>query len=354
MANYASSVLNTGQALITAKNNTPEQRRKKPTVFELAIKNQEFSIPHAQTLRTSPLRPVEIYYFKDVAAGSATAKSYNHTGSMGDSGAASVVYVQTVETFSLSEKIAANQYMTYQQLFNNLYEMHWKNLRTRQDTAALSYLYSYRNQLAASVMTPRLASANPGKWEETTHALEISQANATQFINKGKSAMAASLYTGEYDVVADLQMASTFAQYMNQGAGNQANLTWQFDNVDFAVTQDVIDSAYSLGSTLWLPKGMFAGLDWNEQLNKTGLINPDKGGSIGMIGTTADPFGSGAVADISMYTQRADTSSNTSGGSTQDFVDQWELTLTVGYILPPLTLANDSVVMEIAQAAAVS
>ncbi len=198
-------------------------------------------------------------------------------------------------------------------------------------------------------MNPRLASANPGTWNETNYALEIANTNSTQFISKGKSAMASLLYTGQYDVVADLQMSANFNQYMNQGAGNQANLTWQFDNIDFAVTQDQIDSNYSLGSTYWLPKGLFAGLYWNEQLNKTGLINPDKGGSIGMIGTINDPFGSSAVADISMYTQRADTSANTSGGSTQDFVDQWEVTLTIGYVLPPLTLASDSVVIEIAQ-----
>lgn len=351
MANYASSVLAKGQALITAKNNAPEQRRKMPTVFELAIKNQEYSIPQAQALRTSPLRPVEVYYFKDVAAGSATAKAYNHTGGIGDSGAATVVYVQTVETMSLSEKIAANQYMSYEQMFNNLYEMKWKNLRTRQDTAALAFLNTYRNQLSSAVMTPRLASANPGTWNDTTFALEISNANASQFVNKAKSAMMASLYSGQYDCITDLQLSANFNQYINQGAGNQANLNWMFDNVDFAVTSDQIDSNYALGSSYWLPKGLFAGLYWNEQLNKTGLINPDKGGSIGMIGTINDPFGSGAVADISMYTQRADTSADTSNGSTQDFVDQWEITLTVGYVLPPLTLANDSVVMEIAQSA---
>jgi hypothetical protein len=99
-----------------------------------------------------------------------------------------------------------------------------------------------------------------------------------------------------------------------------------------------------------MPKGSFAGLYWNEALNKEG-VTEDMGGNVGILGTQSDPFGSGAVADISMYTQRADTSANTSGGSTQDIVDQWEISLTVGYVLPPLSTANDSVVMEIAQSA---
>lgn len=354
MANYALSVLNTGQAKFNALYSTPEQRRKVPTVFELALKNQSISIPNAQELRKSPLRPVEVYYPKAIAAGSATAKSYNHTGAIGDSGSASITYVQTVETFSLPQKLAFNNFLSYQEMFNNQYEQACKNLRTRQDTAALSFLKTYRNQLSAAVMTPRLASANPGTWNETNYALEISDANRKLFLSKAKSAMAASYYMGQYDVVTDLQLASAFNDYMNQGAGNQANLNWQFDNVGFAVTQDVIDSNYSEGASLWLPKGMFAGLYWNEGLNKQGLIHPDLGGSIGMIGTTADPLGSGCVFDISMYTQRANTSADTTGGSTQDFVDQWEITATIGYVIPPLTLALDSVVMEIAQNAAVS
>jgi hypothetical protein len=352
MSNYALSVLNTGQALLKKNLNEAEQRRKMPSVFELAIKNQEFSIPNAQELRVSPLRPVEIYYMKDVAAGAGTAKAYNHTGTYGDSGSATVTYVQYVETFSLPQKLAYNNRIGYEQMFNNLYEMKWKNLRTRHDTAALAFLYNNRVQLAAATINPQLASANAGAWDDTNKALVIPDAKKSLFLSNSKAAMASRYMnmTGQYDCVADLQMAANFNNYMNQGAGNQANLTWQFDNVAFAVTQDVIDTNYALGSTLWLPKGMFAGLYWNEGLNKTGLRNDDIGGTIGMIGTIDDPFGSGARADISMYTQRADTSANTTGGSTQDFVDQWELTLTVGYVLPPLSTANDSVVMEIVQA----
>ncbi|MBK7885479.1 MAG: hypothetical protein IPJ81_18065 [Chitinophagaceae bacterium] len=64
MANYASSGVAKGQAVVTSRNNAPEQRRKIPTVMELALKNQEYSIPNANELRKSELRPVEIYYQK--------------------------------------------------------------------------------------------------------------------------------------------------------------------------------------------------------------------------------------------------------------------------------------------------
>lgn len=349
MSNYASAVLAKGQAVVTARNQAPEQRKKAPTVFELAIKNQEYSIPNAQELRVSPLRPVEIDYFTSVVPGTGTAKAYNHTGTYGDSGKVELVYVTHVETIGLPRKIAYNSILTYEAMFANQYEQKWKNLKTRHDNSALAFLLANRCQLSSATITPQTASANAGTWSDANFALEISQTDRTLFIQRMKSFMQARYFTGDLDVITDLQLMAAFKNYMNQGAGNQANTSYQFDGVDFTVTQDVVDAAYSLGSCFALPKGLFSGLLWNEGLNKKG-VSQDQGGPVGTLGTAADPFGSGAIADISMYTQRADTSANTSGGSTQDIVDQWELTLTVGYALPPLSAAGDSVVHLFGQA----
>ena len=349
MSNYATAVLAKGQAIVTANNQAPEQRRKMPTVFELAIKNQEYSIPNAQDLRKSPLRPVEITYLTNVVPGAATAKAYNHTGTYGDSGIVQLVYVTHVETMGIPRKIADNSILQYQQIFNNLYEQKWKNLRTRHDSSALAFLFANRVQLAASVINPQLAAANPGTWNDINFALEISQAEKSLFLQRIKGAMAARYFTGELDIVADLQQAQWFEYIQNQGPGNYANVAFQASGLNFNVTQDIIDSAYPLGSVLALPKAAFSGLVWNEALNKRGVDGGDTS-SIGMLGTIADPLGSGAIADISMYTQRADTSASATSGSTQDIVDQWELSLTVGYALPPLSASGDSVVHLISQA----
>lgn len=352
MANYADAVLAKGQAVVTKKNQAPEQRRKTPTVFELAIKNQEYSIPNAQELRVSPLRPVEITYFTNVAPGTATAKAYNHTGTYGDSGKVELVYVSHVERFGIPRKLAYNSLLQYETIFNNLYETHWKNLRTRHDDSALAFLIANRVQLAAATINPQIASAgfngSIGQWNDINKAVEVNNAYSKQFIQYVKQLMASRYLGGELDVIADLQLMAQFDFASQQGAGNAANTAFQFAGCNIAATQDQIDSTYALGSVLAMPKGMLSGLVWNEGLNKKG-VNEDKGGPIGTLGTINDPLGSGAIADISMYTQRADTSANTTGGSTQDIVDQWELTLTVGYALPPLSTANDSVVHLIGQ-----
>ena len=348
VSNYATAVLAKGQAIVSAKNQAPEQRKKMPTVFELAVKNQEYSIPNAQELRKSPLRPVEINYFTNVTPGSSTAKAYNHTGTYGDSGKIELVYVTHTETLGIPRKIADNSIMQYQQIFNNLYEQKWKNLRVRHDTSALAFLFANRNQLAAAVMNPQIASANPGVWNDTNFALEISQADKALLMQRIKGFMASRYFTGDLDIVADLQIAQWFEYIQNQGPGNYANVAFQTMGINPVVTQDQIDSAYALGSAFALPKGALSGLVWNEALNKRGVDGGDTS-SIGMLGTISDPFGSGAIADLSMYTQRADTSASTTSGSTQDIVDQWELTLTIGYALPPLATSGDSVVHLIAQ-----
>lgn len=353
MSNYADSVLAKGQAIVTKRNQAPEQRVKTPTVLELAIKNQEFSIPNAQELRVSPLRTVEVNYFTKVAPGSDTAKAYNHTGTYGDSGKVEVVYNTVVEKFGIPRKLAFNNINSYQAIFENLYEQKWKNLRKRQDDAALAFLIANRVQLAKATIDAQIASAGfngtIGQYNDINKVIEVNAAYQKQFIQYAKQLMASRYLGGELDVIADLQMMANFDFASQQGAGNAANTAFQFAGCNIAATQDVIDSDYGLGSVLAMPKGMLAGLVWNEGLNKKG-VNQDIGGPIGTLGTIADPFGSGAIADISMYTQRADTSANLTGGSTQDIVDQWELTLTVGYCLPPLSTANDSVVHLIGQA----
>lgn len=349
MPNYALSVLKAGQAKVSGKFQSAEQRRKTPSVMELALRNQTMSIPNANELRKSELRPIEIYYQKAVAAGSVTAKAALHTGTYGDSGMISLTYITHVETMSLPRKIAQNNILAYQDLFNNLYEEKWKNLRTRHDNSALAFLIANRLQLNAATLNPQILSAAPGLWNETNFALEVDANKASRFAQKIKSFMAARYFTGTYDVIADLQMTDEFEFQRNQGSGNNQNAAFQFAGMNIATTQDVISSAYGNGSVLIMPQGMLAGMYWNDGLNKSGQVNSGDT-EVGSLGTIADPFGSGAVADISHYTKRANTSANTTGGSTQDINDEYELSLTIAYALPPLSTAGDSVVALAAQA----
>jgi hypothetical protein len=354
MSDYAASVLYTAQAQIAARRNLFEQRRQMPKVLRMGLNNSEYSIPTVSELRTSPLRQVDVVYFKSVPNGTATVKAYNHTGTYGDTGKVNVTYYQIVETIGMPLKLGANNLLSNATLFANLYEQKWKNIIDRHEDIALARAVAFRNQLDATTMDARLAAAGL-TWDDTNKGIAISSDDTNLFIAKSKSAMESMFlsYADGYDVITDLQSSVTFENYMNQGSGNFSNTQWQFSDCNFYKTQKQISTAYGKGSTLFMPRGAFGAFTWNEQLNRQGL-NDDMGGSIGTLGTQTDPFGLGITADVSTYFQRASTVADTTGGSPQDFILQMEMTVTIGYVTDPSSTTDDSPIILIGQNAAIA
>jgi len=341
MANYATSALAKAQVKASLQFGANETRSKTPSVMALAVQNSAISIPRADVERVHEKRVVDINFFSKINAGSATAKSAEHTGSIGDSSKVNLVYVSHVETFSLPHKLADNNVFGYEEILTNQYTQAWKNLVQRHDQSAFDLAIASRCQLAAAgLVTPLAAAGLAGAWNGTTFALEIPVADKNLRLQKAEAFMQARYFNGQYDVIADLATNSDFQFLVNQGAGNNQNTAFQFGNSMITKTQGIVSSAYALGAFLILPKGGLAGINWNDPMNKR---NENVGGTVGMFTTVADPFGYGVTADLSMYTKRADTSGDTVSGSVQDLLDQYEITLTVAYAVSPLTAAGDGV-----------
>ena len=147
MANeLQASVLTNAQVKLKKKLNDIEQRRFQPTVMEMAVANPDLSDPNVDKVRASPLRTVDIFYFKNLAAGTATSKAYNHTGDHIDTAKANVTWVQYAEKLQINAKEAANNFMQQVDILANGLEMKMKNLKDRHDIAALSYLQQTRMQ----------------------------------------------------------------------------------------------------------------------------------------------------------------------------------------------------------------
>jgi uncharacterized protein YbjQ (UPF0145 family) len=340
MANYASSVLVTAQAKLGTKYNEAELRRKEKPVLNMAVRNQDYAIPNHQILKVAEARPVDVKYFAKKAAGAATAKVALHTGTKGDSGSVTLSFNTIVEKFYLSRKQAQNNVIAYQDMFNFELEQAIQNIRDRAETAGLAALVAGRLQTAAPT------TSGAGTWNNTNKALEISAGNAAYFALYAKQYLRGRYFSPDYDVVADLLQATAFEKVANQGAGNSTNTGFQFAGMNIAATQETILGAYTAGSALIMPAGTFAGLVWNDPKNRSGVNEGNN--NVGMLGTLADPFGSGAIFDVSMYTVRRDESAN--GGHAQDIADEWEIALQIGWALPPLVTANESAVHLIAQA----
>lgn len=344
MANelYVLSALAKAQVKASQQFGASETRAVTPAVMGLALQNASISIPAAEQARVHEKRVVDITFFSKKAAGSTTAKSITPSGTKGSSNKVNLVYVTHVESFSVNAKLADNNVYSEQEIFQNEYSQAWKALLTRHNQSAVDYIIANRCQLAASALATPIANSGAGTWNETNYALEIPQAKKNLRLLAAESFMKARYFDGQYDVIADLATEAELKALMYQGANNGVNTNFQFGNSNIVASQVGLTSVaeYANGQMLILPKGGFAGICWNDQMN---LRNTDKGLAVGMFTTVSDPFGYGCKADLMIKSALVDSSADTVSGSTQDIIDTYEMSLTIAYVLNPLTTSGDAV-----------
>lgn len=343
MANYASAALLTAQTVLSKKYGDPELRRKTRPIIQLALRNRDYAIDNVDELRKRESRPVEVHYKLKKAPGSATAKTTRHTGNFGDSSKVTLSWSQIVETFHFSRKRMQSKVISDQEAFQHEVDQAIQNIHDRLETAATAYLYSQRCQLLAAA----IETNSQGTWSDTLLALGIADADKDFVLQSAKTFMWGRHYRGQFDFITDLVMFSKLERaFMTNGTANAINLGWQQNGFGTIVpTTDTISATPVKGQGLLLPQGMFAAFNWNDQLNKEGHGRADD--YVGMFTTMPDPYGLNFRYDVSVWSDRADTSA--SGGHVQDVVDQYEITATFGWALPPLSLASDSVVHHIYQ-----
>jgi hypothetical protein len=347
MANelYVLSALAKAQVKASQQFGASETRAVTPAVMGLALQNAAISIPAAEQARVHEKRVVDITFFSKKAAGSGTAKSITPTGTKGSSNKVNLVYVTHVESFSVNAKLADNNVYSEQEIFQNEYAQAWQALLQRHNQSAVDYIHANRCQLSAANLATPIATSGAGTWNETNFALEIPVANEKRRLQKAEAFMKARYFDAQFDVIADLATNADLQYLVNQGAGNAQNTAFQFGNSMITPSQVPLNTAYDLGSMIILPKGGFAGICWNDQMN---LRNTDKGLAVGMFTTVTDPFGYGCKADLMIKSALVDSSADTVSGSTQDIIDTYEMSLTIAYVLNPLTYTGDAVAHEVA------
>lgn len=340
MANYTASALLAAQAKFIPSFESPEVRRKQDPALMLALKNTEVTIPGHMELRKKDDRAVKAYIKTRRAVDTATAKAHNHTGTKADSKEVTISWVKFIENFTIYLKQGQSNIFPYaEQLAHEMAESA-RNIHSRAGTAALAYLQSNRNQVAS------ISTGGSGTWDATNFALGVAANDKDKFLQNSASFMRVQNFRGQYDAILDAQLYRKTQFILNQGAGNNQNLSWQAqDYATIAETTETIDSNFSDGTALIMPAASFAGLPWNDPVNRAGKGDYDTYN--GGYGTVADPLGSGLLFDFHAYTSRADGSSQ--GGGVQDEVLEAEMSLVIGWVLPPSSVASESVVFEINQ-----
>jgi hypothetical protein len=361
MANYVASNLVAAQALFAKNFSEQELRRKQNPALALALKNLTATIPDQLTLRKREDRTVNAYLPKKILPGSATARAARPSGSVGDSVQIGLTWQTVAETFSWSVKQGDTNVLSSQVMLQNQLMQAVMNLQSRLGTIFLNYLVTNRNQIQTIPYTG--ATVQGANANGTNFAYEVAGVDRLYFFQKLGNVMKQLNYNGQLDVIADPNAFVIAQQLRAQGAQNATNLTFQFDNMDITMTNEVIDTNYvspnpGNGTALAMPAGTFAALPWIPKQNREGLGDYDS--YVGGWGTFPDPFGL-TLTDLdangktvqnplmySLYAYSSAVDNGAANGYTQDRVTQFELSIDVAPTLAPLSGANESVVNEFA------
>lgn len=334
MANYAASVLAEAKLILASRFSAPEMRVKSPNVLGAFMKNTDLAIPNVGELRTAAARAEKGYFFNRSKRANTAARAYNHTGTVGDSTEVAFSWATYGDVFQTSLKRSQNNIFNDAQLLANEIENALKNIYESADAAALAYLGTNKTTVNAATKN--------GVYDAINDSFEIATANIARFIQHAKSMMRQNYHNGMGELILDPVLFLEAEHYLQQGAGNNANLAYQVAGVNLWEAITLADANYPLGAGYIIPEGTIGVVDWIDPKNRTGW--GDYESYNGGYGTITDPR-TGLTMALHGYSQRADTSA--AGGDVQDVTTEWEISVDLSFNNAPLTTANETTIFEI-------
>ena len=335
MANYADSVW--GAALYKLKEDMlkPEFKYKPSTALTVMKRNSEFMIPASQReamwkQKSSDSQTVTIKSLEKQTASVGSARAYDHTGAVGDSGTVNLSYTIYSRSFKYSLKRAdynvfSQGEMTAKQILSAAIDLH-----SDIETAQMAYLNTNKTQVVVS------ATPQSGVWDGTNYLFGVANTDANQYFQWLKMFMREQYYKGNFDVINNVR-AQGNAQYLGQqGQGNATNLGWQIDGMDMGASTEFANvSGYDQMSYI-IPQGSVGLVDWIPALNRAGHGDVFQNG--GKFSTMPDPLGSGMTFAVHQYATGVDNDS--AGSETQDVDIQVELSVDIAPFKAPMSTSN--------------
>jgi len=331
MANYAGSLLVTGQAKLFGAFQTAELRYRRPATFEAFLKSSNIMFPDFNVLKTRDDRTVEASYTKRTSRALGSARSHNHTGAHGDSAILTPSWATKADVFAMSLKQADKNLYSIQEMFNNELFNTIANFAEGLETASASFLFAGRSGANLSTVE--------GTYDATDKVFKVTEStNGARFAQIIKSNMDINKYSGQLDVFCDTVAFNKFVYQMAQGQANSTNLTFQFGGLNFIHCPDFNASfaglvgAYVKGSVIAVPVGTYGVLPWIPKQNREGVDT-----SVNKYSTIQNPV-DGLSYGVHTYETRVDGTSV--GGYTQDVSTEFQISLDVAFVQAPLSTSS--------------
>jgi len=341
MANYTSADLVKAQLKFTELANSAELKFRDPAVFKRLLASQSLFFENIDAIRSREDRLIEVNYHLRASRGLGAARAHNHTGVKSDSGIVTPAWSSKTDKFYYSIKQADNSiYSLEEQLARNEIRNVVANFANGMETAAAAYLFAQRSQVNGANVGGSFNAAN--------FAFEITEAtegNRAMQITEG--VMDYLKYRGMgYQIFCDQAAYQKFQYAAAQGAGNNVNLSFQYQNLEFIQSPEMNDLAIALGYTngFWevVPVGLVAAMTWIPRQNREGNGNY---WPLARYGSFINPI-DGQTMAVHEYATSADDSIN--NGYIQDVQVQLEYSYDVCFEHAPLSTANDSPIQAFA------
>lgn len=337
MPNYTTGNHVKAQTMLMGKFASNEMRYRDPVVLKEFLRNRDIMVPSHQEVRTREDRAVEVNYFARTSRALGTARVHNGTFNKGDSSTLTPVWSTKSDGFKYSAKQADNSVFALEQQLMNEYSNMSLNFAKGLETAASTYLFNNRSGVNAY--------ARQGTFNGTQDCFEITETSeGSRGLQIAKSAMGGNDDNGPYVCFCDSVAYDKFEKQAFQGAGNDEDLSFNFQGVRFVKSFDLdtlflgLGSPYSDGAWIMVPEGMIAALDWIPKQNREGYSDKE-----GEYSTWIDPI-TGLSIGMFWYSARYDGSAtgDNDNGYTQDIKYENQGAIDIAFEHAPSTVANDS------------
>jgi hypothetical protein len=333
MANLTPTNFKTAQSKLTGKFASNEMRLISANTYLEISKLTQFMLPNYLELRKREDRAIETSLLTRQKRTVGTARSSTHTGNRGDSAVVTPTWSTSTDVFSMSLKQYDNNTFSMQEGLNNLFENAYLNMVESLEDDAQDFIYGDRSGVNVS-------TGGGGTFDATDDVYNFANADVNTIIQKTKTVMEENGYKGAITIFADSIAYDLFKYQAFQGAGNDVNLSFQFEGITFVRSIGYASKFLPLVGTyltgVWtaVANDSIGAMPWIPKQNREGVVTRLQTYSSGVSPYDGTPYA------IHSYETKSDESAK--NGMTQDEVTEIEVSQDMSFMSSPITVADET------------
>jgi len=334
-AGYSTSLLLAAQFRLIERLQQPEFKHEPYYLIKLLLDRGESLVTPGtyQQYKTSDSRTTYGYVFAKRSVTPGAARAYNHSlAALGDTQQVTISNTVISGNYGITLKSGGRNLYTREEMLSKDLESASIAINDALEAVVAAYLGTYKTQTSAAV------PARFGVWDTTNYLVNVPVSAEKWFFQYIQEVMSINDYDGPLDLVCDNAAWAIFQQFANQGAGNETNTGWQFNNMNIVKSRRVADTGY--GATVYaMPRGTVGMVNRIPKENIEGFV-----GKAQTYSRMSDPLGSG----LDMAVHYLETASDSiTYGETQDLIFEYENSTDYGLVKAPISAsANYSTIYK--------